>query len=101
MMLPMRPSHKESTCVFNAKRVFHQTRGNALLTTSGLLNGIFGQGADLHVARWESVKVTDRMEETDDNEVTTIRERERFTQCLTLVYADGTTAILDERNKGS
>jgi len=41
------------------------------------------------------------MEETDDNEVTTIRERERFTQCLTLAYADGTTAILDERNKGS
>ena len=72
-----------------------------LLTTSGLLNGIFGQGADLHVARWESVKVTDRMEETDDNEVTTIRERERFTQCLTLIYADGTTAILDERTKRS
>ena len=52
-----------------------------LLTTSGLLNGIFGQGPDLHVARWESVKVTDRIEETDENEVTTIRERERFTQC--------------------
>lgn len=67
-----------------------------LLTTSGLLNGIFGEGPDLHVARWESVKVTDRFEETDENEVTTIRERERFTQCLTLVYADGTTAILQE-----
>lgn len=48
-----------------------------------------------------TIKVTDRIEETDDNEVTTIRERERFTQCLTLVYADGTTAILDERGKGS
>lgn len=72
-----------------------------LLTTSGLLNGIFGHGSDLHVARWESVKVTDRIEETDENEVTTIRERERFTQCLTLVYADGTTACLDERNTGS
>ena len=70
-----------------------------LLTTSGLLNGIFGDGPDLHVARWESVKVTDRFEETDDDDVTTIRERERFTQCLTLVYADGTTAILQEGNR--
>ncbi len=70
-----------------------------LLTTSGLLNGIFGDGLDRHVARWESVKVTDRFEETDENEVTTIRERERFTQCLTVVYADGATAILHEGNR--
>ena len=68
----------------------------ALLTTSGLINGIFGEGPDLHVARWESVKVTDRFEETGEDDVTTIRERERFTQCLTLVYADGATAILQE-----
>ena len=70
-----------------------------LLTTAGLLNGIFGEGPDIHVARWESIKVTDRFEETDENEVTTIRERERFTQSLTVVYADGTTAILDEGSK--
>jgi len=70
-----------------------------LLTTSGLLNGIFGEGPDLHVARWESVKVTDRFEETDEDDVTTIRERERFTQCLTLVHADGATAILQEGNR--
>ena len=99
MMLPMRPSHKESACVFSAKPVFRQKRGNGLLTTAGLLNGIFGEGPDLHVARWESIKVTDRFEETDENEVTTIRERERFTQSLTLVYADGTTSILDERSR--
>ena len=98
-MLPMRPSHKESTCVFNASPAFRQKRGNGLLTTAGLLNGIFGEGPDLHVARWESIKVTDRFEETDENEVTTIRERERFTQSLTLVYADGTTSILDERSR--
>jgi len=99
MMLPMRPSHKESACVFSAKPVFRQKRGNGLLTTAGLLNGIFGEGPDLHVARWESIKVTDRFEETDENEVTTIRERERFTQSLTLVYTDGTTSILDERSR--
>jgi hypothetical protein len=68
-------------------------------TTAGLLNGIFGEGPDLHVAGWESIKVTDRFEETDENEVTTIRERERFTQSLTLVYTDGTTSILDERSR--
>ena len=97
-MLPMRLSHKDSTCVFNVLLDFRQKRGNGLLTTAGLLNGIFGEGPDLHVARWESIKVTDRFEETDENEVTTIRERERFTQSLTLVYADGTTSILDERS---
>jgi hypothetical protein len=67
-----------------------------LLTTSGLLNGVFGEGPNLHVARWEAVKVTDRFEETDESGVMTIRERERFTQSLTLVYADGTTATLQE-----
>jgi hypothetical protein len=40
--------------------------------------------------------VTDRFEETDDAGVMTIRERERFTQSLTLAYANGTTAILKE-----
>lgn len=67
-----------------------------LLTTAGLLNGIFGDGPELHVARWESVKVTDKLEETDEDGATIIRERERFTQSLTLVYTDGTTAILAE-----
>ncbi len=67
-----------------------------LLTTSGLLNGVFGEGPDLHVARWEAVKMTDRFEETDENGVMTIRERERFTQSLTLVYGNGTIATLQE-----
>jgi len=98
-MLPMRRSHKQFTIVFSIEPIFRQRRGNGLLTTAGLLNGIFGEGPDIHVARWESIKVTDRFEETDENEVTTIRERERFTQSLTVVYADGTTAILDEGSK--
>ena len=98
-MLSMRRSHKNSTFVFSARLGIRQKRGNGLLTTAGLLNGIFGEGPDLHVARWESIKVTDRFEETDENEVTTIRERERFTQSLTLVYADGTTSMLDERSR--
>ena len=99
MMLPMRPSHKESTCVLNVIRVFRQKRGNGLLATSGLLNGVFRAGPQRHVACWESIKVTDRFEEAEDG-VTTIRERERFTQSLTLAYADGRTAILADRSKG-
>ena len=99
MMLSVRPSHQLLAVVFNYLLGFRPKRGNGLLTTSGLLNGIFGEGPDLHVARWESVKVTDRFEETDENDVTTIRERERFTQCLTLIYSNGATAILQEGNR--
>jgi hypothetical protein len=70
----------------------------AIVAVSGMLDGIFGCGADRHVAAWNSVKVTDRMEE-EENGVITIRERERFTQGLTLVYRDGRTAILSDRGK--
>ena len=47
MMLPMQPSHKESTCVFNAWRLSRRKRGNGTLSCSGLLNGVFGTGAIL------------------------------------------------------
>jgi hypothetical protein len=69
-----------------------------LLCTAGLMNGIFGEGPDLHVAYWESVKVVDRAEEQEsDGEVTIIREKERFSQCLTLLYGDGRIALLSEK----
>ncbi len=65
-----------------------------LLAVSGLLNGIFGEGPALHIARWQSVKVTDTIEETDDAGVTTIREKERFSHELRVVFRDGRVAIL-------
>jgi predicted RNA methylase len=69
-----------------------------LLCTSGLLNGVFGEGKDLHVANWESVKVVDRTEEQGEGgESTVIREKERFSQRLTLLYADGRIALLSEK----
>lgn len=69
-----------------------------LLCTAGLMNGIFGEGRDLHVAYWESVKVIDRAEEEgNDGECTVIREKERFSQRLTLLYADGRIALLSEK----
>jgi hypothetical protein len=68
----------------------------ALLCTSGMMNGCFGEGKDRHVAYWESVKVIDKREEEEDG-VTVIHERERFSQRLTLVYANGRIALLSEK----
>jgi hypothetical protein len=75
-------------------------KGHGILCTSGLLNGQFGEGKDTHVAYWESVKVVDRTEEEDDSGATVIREKERFSQRLTLLYADGRIALLSERAVG-
>jgi hypothetical protein len=69
-----------------------------LLCTSGLLNGVFGDGKERHVANWESVKVVDRTEEeSEDGGATVMREKERFSQRLTLLYADGRIALLSEK----
>jgi hypothetical protein len=66
----------------------------ALCAVSGMLNGVFGSGKDLHVAAWQAVKVIDRSEETEEDGTIVQRERERFTNELTLVFASGETAIL-------
>jgi hypothetical protein len=71
-----------------------------ILCTASLLNGQFGEGTDRHIAYWESVKVVDRTEEEEDSGATVIRERERFSQRLTLLYADGRIALLSERAAG-
>jgi hypothetical protein len=62
-----------------------------------LLNGRFGRGRDLHLAHWQSAKQIDRHEDTQEDGTTEIRERERFSQRLTLLYADGRVALLSER----
>jgi hypothetical protein len=66
----------------------------ALCAVSGMLNGIFGSGKNRHVAAWQAVKVIDRSEETEEDGTIVQRERERFTNELTLVFASGETAIL-------
>ena len=66
-----------------------------LLCTAGLLNGVFGEGEDRHIARWRSVKhVTTFVEQEGDAEI--IHHRERWTNELRLVYADGRTLKLTE-----
>ena len=64
-----------------------------LLACSGLLNGIFGSGDGRHISCWQAAKVTDKTEEEEDG-VITIREKERFSNELTLVYSTGEVAIL-------
>ena len=93
-MLPMRPSNKESTCVFNAGRVSHQKRGNGLLSTAGLLNGVFGFGDRLHVAAWKTKKRVIKTEENEDEKIT-IREREQFVHELAIAFANGETALIE------
>ena len=64
-----------------------------LLCTAGMLNGIFGEGETRHIAHWQSVKLVDKTEEEEDGK-TVIRERERFSNELTLVFARGEVAVL-------
>ena len=64
-----------------------------LLACSGLLNGIFGSGDLRHISFWQAVKVVDKTEEEEDG-VITVREKERFSNELTLVYCTGEVAIL-------
>jgi len=73
---------------------FSQKRQNALLATSGLLDGNFGEGDLRRLARWQAVKTVLRLEEEDENGVTTIREKEQFSHALNILYADGRTAVL-------
>jgi len=66
----------------------------ALCAVSGMLNGIFGSGENLHVAAWHAVKIVDHSEETEEDGTIVVHERERFTNELALVWASGETAIL-------
>jgi tRNA1(Val) A37 N6-methylase TrmN6 len=66
-----------------------------LLCTAGLLNGVFGQGEDRHIARWRSVKhVTEFHEEEGDTKI--IRRREKWSNELRLLYVTGKAMKLTE-----
>jgi hypothetical protein len=64
-----------------------------LLCTAGMLNGIFGDRESRHIAHWQSVKLVDKSEEEEDGK-TIIREKERFSNELTLVFCSGEIATL-------
>lgn len=64
-----------------------------LLCTAGMLNGIFGEGPGRHIAHWQSVKLVDKSEEEEDGK-TVIREKERFSNELTVIFCTGEVAVL-------
>ena len=64
-----------------------------LLCTAGLLNGVVGEGDELHIAQWRSVKFVDHWEE-EEGETRILHDRERFSHELTLIFANGHTRIL-------
>jgi hypothetical protein len=66
-----------------------------LVACSGLINGIFGKGEERHIAAWKSKKVTAKLTEEEADGTTIIRERERFVQELSVVFATGDTGTLE------
>jgi len=65
-----------------------------LLCTAGMLNGVFGEGEERHIAHWRSVKFTDHWEEEEPDGTVLIHDRERFSHELTLIFCCGKTQIL-------
>ena len=72
-----------------------------LLCTAGMLNGVFGEGEDRHIAHWRSVKFTDHWEEEEEDGTRILHDREKFSHELTLVFANGKTQILTHEKKES
>ena len=71
-----------------------------LLCTAGLLNGVFGEGENRHIARWRSVKhVTTFVEQDGDAQI--IHHRERWANELYLVYVDDSGAAQGITNDSS
>jgi len=70
-----------------------------LLCTAGMLNGVFGEGEDRHIAHWRSVKFSDHWEEEEEDGTKILHDRERFSHELTLVFANGNTRVLTHEKK--
>jgi hypothetical protein len=69
-----------------------------LLCTARLLNGVFGQGSERHIARWRTVKSV-TVFEVKEKGFKEIHKRERFSNELALAYEDGRTLVLGEEKK--
>lgn len=94
-MLSMRLHHKDLAKWGMICAGFCQTGGNGLVACSGLINGIFGSGEKRHIAAWKSKKVVTKLTEEEEDGTTVIRERERFVQELSVVFATGETGTLE------
>lgn len=70
-----------------------------LLCTAGMLNGVFGEGDNRHIAHWRSIKFIDHWEEEEEDGTKIVHDRERFSHELTLVFRNGRTQILTHEKK--
>jgi len=70
-----------------------------LLCTAGMLNGVFGEAENRHIAHWRSVKFTDHWEDEEEDGTKILHDRERFSHELTLVFANGKTQTLTHEKK--
>ena len=75
-----------------------------MLCTAGMLNGVFGEGENRHIADWLTayqvrLLFTDRWEEEEEDGTKILHDRERFSHELTLVFANGRTQILSHEKK--
>jgi hypothetical protein len=70
-----------------------------LLCTAGMLNGVFGEGENRHIAHWRSVKFIDHWEEEEEDGTKILHDRERFSHELTLVFAGGKALVLTHEKK--
>jgi len=93
-MLLIRLGHQVFAFSFSDLLDFRQKRGNGLLSTAGLLNGVFGSGDRLHVAAWKTKERVIKTEENEDEKIT-IREREQFVHELAIAFANGETALIE------
>lgn len=66
-----------------------------LLCTAGMLNGVFGEGRERHIAHWRSVKHVDVYHGEEDG-YQIVRRQERFSHELTLAYQTGRVVVLNE-----
>src|SRR5215472_6220052 len=72
-----------------------------LVATSGLLNGVFGQGQDRHIANWRPAKASQSSEEEEEDGTLVRRQWESFSHKLALLFVDGTTTILGHRKSAA
>ena len=100
-LLPRSPAYRQASRILFAEQssvagrplTFLHQGHVGLVAVGGMLNGIFGCGNQRHISFWQAVKVIDKTEEEEDG-VITVREKERFSNELTLVFTTGYVATL-------
>jgi hypothetical protein len=67
-----------------------------LMCTSGLMNGVLGEGDNRHIAQWRSIKHVDESIEENEDGSKIVKRSERFSTELACVYQDGRVFLLTE-----